>query len=205
MTSSAGVPRFLAEGDAALARSTELVLARTIVAGFTSDDPAAVDHRDRTLAFVDAHPDALHRSCVEGHLTGSALVVDARTERILLLFHAKIRRWLQPGGHADGDANLPAVALKEATEETGISGLRVHPTPIDIDIHRVRARDETDHDHHDIRFLVVAPDDAEVVTNHESEGARWVTLADLADLADLEPDAGTLRMAHSGLALLRAL
>ena len=97
-------------------------------------------HPGAMLAFVDAHPDALWRSCAEGHLTGSALVVDAAAERVLLLFHRKVRRWLQPGGHVDGDANLAGVALREATEETGIEGLRVVVPAIDLDIHEFRRR-----------------------------------------------------------------
>lgn len=193
----------LAAADPALAASDDLSLARATIAATELDDPDVVAHRTRTLAFVDAHPDALHRSCTEGHLTGSGLVVDAGSRRILLLFHAKVRRWLQPGGHADGDANLAAVALREATEETGIDGLRVDPTPIDLDVHRFRSArgDEPDHDHHDVRFLVIAPEGAEAVLNHESEGARWVTVEQLASL-DVDP--GTVRMAYAGVARLRA-
>jgi len=66
--------------------------------------------RARILELVDDHPDALLRSCAVGHLTGSALVVDPSSQRLLLLFHAKMQRWLQPGGHADGDANLALLA-----------------------------------------------------------------------------------------------
>src|SRR5262245_16704292 len=61
------------------------------------------------LAFAAEHPDALHRSCLEGHFTGSACVIDQDAERVLVLFHRKAQRWLQPGGHADGDGNLARV------------------------------------------------------------------------------------------------
>ena len=198
MTSTADLD-LLDAGDQRLATTGDLAVARATIAAVDLPDDAVRPHRDRMLAFVDAHPDALHRSCAEGHLTGSALVVDPRRERILLLFHAKVRRWLQPGGHADGDANLAAVALREAWEETGIERLRVHLVPIDLDVHRFRAAGEPDHDHLDVRFLVVAPPDAVVATNHESEGARWVTVDEMAEVV---ADPGTMRMARAGLARL---
>ena len=190
-----------AADDPRLARSADLVVARQTIASVDADDPVVQANRTRMLAFVDGHPDALHRSCEVGHLTGSALVVDPSTRCALLLFHAKVRRWLQPGGHADGDANLAAVALREATEETGIDGLAVHPVPIDLDVHRFVSarRDEPDHDHHDVRFLVVSPPGAQPAINHESEGARWVAFGDLASIG---VDDGVLRMARAGLARL---
>lgn len=159
-------------------------------------DPAAEEHRATILEFVDAHDDALHRTCHLGHLTGSALVVDATGEHVLLLFHTKLQRWLQPGGHCDGDANLAAVALREATEESGIDGLRVHPVAIDLDVHRVDPPGDGPHLHLDARFLVVAPSGAQPQGNHESEAIRWVAPA---DLGDFDVDSGTVRMVRHGL------
>lgn len=159
-------------------------------------DPAAEEHRATILEFVDAHDDALHRTCHLGHLTGSALVVDVTGEHVLLLFHTKLQRWLQPGGHCDGDANLAAVALREATEESGIDGLRVHPVAIDLDVHRVDPPGDGPHLHLDARFLVVAPSGAQPQGNHESEAIRWVAPA---DLGDFDVDSGTVRMVRHGL------
>jgi 8-oxo-dGTP pyrophosphatase MutT (NUDIX family) len=176
--------------------STDIAVARAVVAAHLDGDEQQRATRGRILGFIDEHPDALHRSCIEGHLTGSALVVEDGTRRILMLFHRKLQRWLQPGGHADGDANLAAVALREATEETGIEGLLVDPDPIDLDIHRVEPPGETPHDHLDVRYLVVAPEGARVDGNHESEALRWVHLDDLAALG---VDPGTLRLARAGL------
>lgn len=168
--------------------------------------PGAPDHeaaRRQILAFLDAHPDALHRSCAPGHLTGSALVVDPGSERILLLLHAKVQRWLQPGGHADGDGDLAHVALREATEETGIGGLRVVTPAIDLDVHvfrDARGRDP-EHLHLDVRHLVLTPPGAEADTNHESDDHAWVRVEEL-DGYDVDP--GTVRMASAGIRLLRA-
>src|ERR1700755_2970053 len=55
-----------------------------------------------------------HRETREGHFTASAWLVSADGERALLMLHRKLGRWLQPGGHADGEADLPGVALREA-------------------------------------------------------------------------------------------
>lgn len=145
------------------------------------DHQGTIEARDRILDFCQDHADALHRSCLDGHLTGSALVVDQERHRTLLLHHTKLDRWLQPGGHADGDGNLAAVALREAEEETGIDGLRVVTPAIDVDIHTIPARPgEPEHWHLDVRFLVLAPPDAVVDHNHEALGARWVEADDPA-------------------------
>ena len=193
--------RFIAGDHPELRPSGDLACARSIVAGTEAGASDVAAHREEMLRFVDDHPDALHRSCAKGHLTGSALVVEEDTNRILVLFHRKLQRWLQPGGHADGDANLAGVALREATEETGIAGLRIDPQPIDLDIHRVAPPGEPPHDHLDVRYLVVAPVGARPDGNHESEALRWV---DIDELAGLEVDGGTLRMAASGLMRLTA-
>lgn len=179
----------------------DLVIAQASVAAALLGDASHEAARTEILSFIDAHPEALHRSCAEGHLTGSALVVDPTTRHLLLLFHTKVQRWLQPGGHADGDADLAHVALREAEEETGITGLSVVTPAIDLDIHVFHnaAGTEPDHLHLDVRHLVLAPPGAEPVTNHESEGLAWVALDDLPRY-DVDP--GTIRMAKAGLRAL---
>lgn len=188
--------RLLGADDPDLRASDDLADARKAVEAATIDPEGEV-HRRTVLAFLDAHDDALHRSCREGHLTGSALVVDPDGGRVVVLHHRKLGRWLQPGGHCDGDANLAAVALREAEEETGIDGLRVLPVAIDLDVHEVSPPDDGPHLHLDVRYLVQAPAGAEPVRNHESNEIRWATLD---ELADLDLDEGTWRMVRHGLA-----
>ncbi len=151
---------------------------------------------------IAERPFPLDRAERPGHLTGSALVAHADLQRTLVLFHTKLQIWVQPGGHADGDANLPAVALREAEEETGITGLRVWPVAVDLDIHEVRPPNEDAHFHHDVRFVVLAPEGAEIDANHESEAQRWVAPSELPALG---ADPGLQRLAAKGLALARRL
>jgi 8-oxo-dGTP pyrophosphatase MutT (NUDIX family) len=151
------------------------------------------------LVFAHAHPDALLRTCEAGHFTGSALVVHPDREHVLLLLHAKAGLWLQPGGHADGEADLGDVALREATEETGIDGLVVRRPAVDLDIHVFRPKVGPPHTHLDVRYVVLSPSGEVPPGNHESEAIRWVT-AD--QLADFEVDEGLLRLTRRGLAIV---
>jgi 8-oxo-dGTP pyrophosphatase MutT (NUDIX family) len=121
------------------------------------------------------------RRTVPGHLTASAVVVDAARARVLLLHHAKLRRWLQPGGHADGDLELAGVALREASEESGIEGLAVLVPAIEVDVHRVDHGDAAGaHLHLDVQFLVAAPPDAALRPNEESTAISWVAPHEVA-------------------------
>ena len=190
---------YLGAEDAGLAAWHDLGRARAAVER-AEVDPDAERHRRTILEFIDAHDDALHRSCRAGHLTGSALVVAHDRSAVVMLHHRKLRRWLQPGGHCDGDANLAAVALREASEETGLHGLRVDPVAIDLDVHEVRPPAEEPHLHLDARFLVVAPEGAVLEGNHESTEIRWFAPT---ELDDLDVDAGTRRMVRHGLDSLR--
>jgi len=193
--------RLLAAGDAALAPSERLDDARRHIAAAVPGEQAHEDNRARMLAFLATHPDALDRSCADGHLTGSAMVVDPSTRRFLLMLHAKIGRWFQPGGHADGDATLPGVARREASEETGLRGLRVAVPAIDLDIHEV-GPPHGPHLHLDVRYLVLSPPGAVPAGNHESLDLRWATEA---ELPSFDVDAGLLRLGRSALAALDGL
>lgn len=131
-----------------------------------------------TIAFVETHPDCLLRSCAPGHLTGSAWIVSPDRTRTLLTHHLKLDRWLQLGGHADGDPDLLAVALREAQEESGLARLRVVSTAIfDLDCHWIPARkNEPAHHHYDIRFLLEADPGESLTQSAESKDLAWVEL-----------------------------
>jgi 8-oxo-dGTP pyrophosphatase MutT (NUDIX family) len=175
----------------------ELDLPRRVIADFVPQEAAQERAQRHMLAFLDSHPDALHRTCLAGHLTGSALVVNAQGDKALFMLHTKLRRWLQPGGHADGDPDLAAVALKEASEETGITGLSVDPRPIDLDVHEVLTPKDAAHLHLDVRYLVRAPKGAVEQGNEESQALAW---HDFAGVRALGTDDSTLRLTRLGLA-----
>ena len=137
-----------------------------------SADQSALRHA--LLAFINARPDACDRSCVPGHLTASALVVDAVGEHAVLTLHRRVKRWLQVGGHCEpGDPTLVAAALREATEEAGITGLTIDPAPLRIDVHPITCSLGVPTRHLDVQFLVRAPAGARPAVSDESDDVRW--------------------------------
>jgi 8-oxo-dGTP pyrophosphatase MutT (NUDIX family) len=174
-------------------------LARACLAGFRGDSARDLEASALFSAFADAHPDCCERTCVPGHFTGSAWVVSADGERALLMHHRKLDIWVQPGGHADGDGDLAAVALREAEEETGLRGLRIEGGVFDLDRHAIPARGaDPEHFHYDVRFVVRAGADETFVVNEESHALAWLPMRDIA--ADPHADESVRRMARKWLA-----
>lgn len=151
-------------------------------------DHKATDATERamlaqTITFVSENPDCFCRTLLVGHVTGSAWIVAAdgslpATCRVVLLHHRKLDRWFQPGGHADGDPDVAAVALREAQEETGLISLKlVRPAIFDVDVHPIPARgNEPEHLHYDIRFLFEADPADTFIETIETKDVRWVDL-----------------------------
>lgn len=160
--------------------------------------PTEAGNVDLFLDFLHSHPDVFQRQHAEGHFTGSAWLVSADGSRTLLTHHRKLDRWLQPGGHADGDDDLARVAWREACEETGVPALRVEGGIFDIDRHRIPARgDEPAHWHYDVRYVIRAGADERFVVSEESHALAWRPVAELAD--DEALDDSLRRMARKWL------
>jgi len=156
-------------------------------------DPHEAEMTGHTIRFIEAHADCFLRSQLSGHVTGSAWVVDPGRTRTLLTHHQKLGLWLQLGGHADGDPDILAVALREAREESGLRGVRaVSPAIYDVDRHWIPERKtEPAHWHYDLRFLLEA-DPAEPLTrSEESKELAWV---ELGRIAALNPEESMARM-----------
>ncbi len=150
------------------------------------DAYVASDAREETMrlrlrAFVSGHTDCFERSLRAGHVTGSAWIVDRAASAVVLAHHRKLARWLQPGGHADGDADVRRVALREASEESGLAGIVLARHAIyDLDVHDIPARaDEPAHVHYDVRFAFYARREDAPVTSDESHAVAWVPLAEI--------------------------
>ena len=164
-------------------------------------DPNELAMTQATIVFVAQHPTCFDRSLLIGHVTGSAWIVSPTRQQTLLIHHRKLDRWLQPGGHADGDPDVAAVALREAQEETGLTTLTLvtpsggkakaeisQTVPIfDVDIHPIPARNEVpEHLHYDIRFLVEADPTEPLGFPEEIRDIRWFSMNDAATITDSE-------------------
>jgi len=144
--------------------------------------PRQASLRDAFLAHLHAHPDGTWRTCAPAHVTASAAILDPPAERILLVKHRKVRRWLQPGGHCEpGDPTLADAALREATEESGIAGLRVLPGILQVDCHPAPCNPGVVDEHLDVRYLVLAPPGAAPLVSAESDDVRWFDWEELPD------------------------
>ena len=155
---------------------------------------------DLFLALLAEGGEAFRRERLAGHFTASAWVVAADGARTLLTHHRKLGLWLQPGGHADGDTELPRAALKEAEEETGLPGLRIESGIFDLDRHWIpEHKGVPAHWHYDVRYVVHAGADEAFVVSEESHALAWREIAELAQ--EETADASVRRMAQKWLHL----
>lgn len=145
--------------------------------------------------FVEEQENCFDRNLEVGHVTGSAWIIDPTKKKVLLVHHKKLRLWLQPGGHCDGDSDVARVAQKETSEETGLKEFSIYKDRIyDLDIHRIPAwKDVPEHLHYDVRFLVHADSELSIQLSEESNDIAWFDLHILPDVTD---DNSVLRLAE---------
>lgn len=138
----------------------------------------------RSIEFVEAHEDCFYRELWPAHVTGSTWVINPQYTHVMMLHHKKHDQWFQPGGHADGQADIVAVALRETHEETGLdpSQIKLLDKKIfDIDIHSIPAIGaEPPHEHIDVRFLVEIDNALPVPGSDESHDVIWVPLNEVS-------------------------
>lgn len=144
----------------------------------------------RTRQFVLEQPLCFQRELLCGHVTGSAWVVSEDRKHALLIHHAKLNRWFQPGGHCDGESDVLQVAWREAREETGLQTLKpIFASIFDVDVHWIPERATQNdfvpsHWHYDVRFLLQASREEPLRLNPEIKALRWVSLEEMCLVED---------------------
>ena len=154
---------------------------RTTLSRFDDVRTDQIALRKQFLDHLDAHIDALEKRCGPGHITASGLIIDPVQQRVLLTLHPKVGRWLQTGGHCEtDDESIAAAALREASEESGIIGLKLlSAAPIRLDAHAIDCRKDGGTIHFDVQFIVIAPDDSVAIMSEESDDLKWFGIAQL--------------------------
>jgi len=154
----------------------------TLLADYLRVYPEEHETITRLENFIRNHDDCFRRELTIGHITCSAWLLDASLRRALLTHHRKLNIWLQPGGHADGESNVIAVAMREAREESGLAEIEVvSPALFDVDIHVIPERKgEAQHLHYDCRFLLRSAGDDQYTISEESHDLAWVPLGEIA-------------------------
>ncbi len=160
-------------------------------------DERALTEVFRALLADDHNP--FVRDRLAGHYTASAWLVDTAGERLLMTHHRKLDRWLQLGGHADGDRDLAAVALREAEEESGLVDLVVLPEIFDLDRHWIPERgDVPGHWHYDVRYVVRATGSEAFAVSDESHALAWRDIAGLLEDPSIDPSIARMARKWAG-------
>jgi 8-oxo-dGTP pyrophosphatase MutT (NUDIX family) len=166
-----------------------------LLTSYSEKHPAEQECTTEIVEFVNQHNSCFDRELAIGHITGSAWIVNHAGTHTLLTHHKKLNKWLQPGGHADGESDILQVAKREADEESGLTGLAVEDGKIfDVDVHQIPTRaNEMQHLHYDIRFVFLAHGSEAFVVSEESHNLAWV---EIIQLEDYNVDESVMRMAQ---------
>lgn len=171
---------------------------RALLAAYRQHCPDEIEVIDLFQLLLDDDEDPFRRERLAGHFTASSWLVDRSGRRVLLTHHRKLDRWLQLGGHADGERDFARVALTEAEEESGLAGLSIEPAIFDLDRHWIPGHKGVPaHWHYDVRFVVHAGDNERFVVSDESHDLAWREIVALID--DETADPSLRRMAAKWL------
>ena len=174
----------------------------TLLKNYRQSYPQESPVVDRFLEVIAREPRCFERDCPQGHITGSAWLMNQARDSVLLTHHAKLDKWMQLGGHSDGDPHPWQVALREAREESGIDDIGLLSNEIlDIDVHTIPARkNEAAHEHFDIRFACVTLKSDAYAISEESKDLKWVPLPSVPEFSQ---ETTILRMRDKYLKLSR--
>lgn len=163
---------------------------------YAARNPEEAEVVEQFVRFIEANERCFERDCWVGHITGSAWLLNPARTHVLLTHHRKLGRWLQLGGHSDGEPDTLLAAQREAEEESGLPVRVLDQRIFDLDLHEIPAR-KTDpaHYHFDVRFLFEAKREDFSVSG-ESLDLAWIPVAELADVTDEE---SVLRMSRKWL------
>ena len=157
---------------------------------YRADNSESGDAVDRFIALLDMD-DCFYRTCFPAHITGSAILLNPRGDQVLMNHHKTLNKWLNFGGHADGEEDILSVAIRETMEESGITAIKpVTSTIVDLDIHPIPAnpkRDEPDHFHYDIRYVMQMTSDQMPTMSEESNDLQWMDIPSALEIANDNP------------------
>ncbi|WP_342270130.1 NUDIX hydrolase [Rickettsia endosymbiont of Orchestes rusci] len=162
---------------------------------YNSNYPAEINNKIKMLEFLNNYKNPFSRELAIGHFTASAFLLNSDKTKFLLMHHNKLNKWIQLGGHCNGDSDVLAVAIKEAKEESGIEEIEPISTEIyDLDIHYIPERhQELAHYHYDVRFLLKTIDNDNFVKNDEASELRWIEFSSYS-LKDFSLEESVTRM-----------
>ena len=145
---------------------------------YSQKNPLEIETADLFLELINSYEDCFTRDCLHAHITASAMIVNQDFSKTLLTHHKALDKWIQLGGHADGEKDALSVALKEAEEESGLKNLKFLSDEIfDLDTHFIPKHEEVfEHHHYDIRYLLQAHDSEEIIVSSESKDVQWIEI-----------------------------